>query len=72
MICVTHLPQITTFADEHILVRKEVKGKETFVNIEKLDDGMRRLEVARMLGGKEITKKTIEHAAEILHKARHK
>ncbi len=70
--CITHLPQITIFADDHILVKKEFRGKQTFAQIFKLDEAMRRLEIARMLGGKEITKKTIEHAAEILERAKPK
>ena len=72
VVCVTHLPQITMFADNHILVKKEVKDKETFAHIIKLDDAMRKLEIARMLGGKDITKKTMAHAAEILQKGKQK
>lgn len=72
IICVTHLPQISVFADNHILVKKEIKGKETFTKIMKLDKETRKLEIARMLGGKEITEKTIEHAAEFLQKGRQK
>jgi DNA repair protein RecN (Recombination protein N) len=68
VICVTHLPQISIFADSHILVRKEIKGKETFTYVTKLDDDMRKQEIARMLSGKDITQKTIEHAAEFLKK----
>jgi len=68
VICVTHLPQISVFADTHILVHKEIKDKETFTRITKLDEKKRRHEIARMLGGKEITKKTLEHAAEFLKK----
>ncbi len=72
IICITHLPQISVFADTHILVKKEIKGKETFTEIVKLDEEMRKLEIARMLGGKEITKKTVEHAAEFLQKGQQK
>lgn len=72
VICITHLPQITVFADNHILVKKEIKGKQTYTDIVKLDDDMRKLEIARMLGGKEITKKTVEHAAEFLKKVKQK
>jgi DNA repair protein RecN (Recombination protein N) len=72
VICITHLPQITVFADNHILVKKEIKGKQTYTDIVKLDEDMRKLEIARMLGGKEITKKTVEHAAEFLKKVKQK
>jgi DNA repair protein RecN (Recombination protein N) len=70
VICITHLPQITVFADNHILVKKEIKGKETFTQIIRLDETMRKMEIARMLGGKDITKKTVEHAAEFLQKVK--
>ncbi|MEO0123775.1 MAG: DNA repair protein RecN [candidate division WOR-3 bacterium] len=70
VICITHLPQISIFADNHILVKKEIKKDTTQVNVLKLDEEMRKMEIARMLGGKEITKKTIEHAEEILQKRR--
>ncbi len=70
IICVTHLPQISMYADTHYAVQKETRTKETFVRIVKLDDDMRTAEIARMMGGKEITKKTLEHAAEILQKGR--
>lgn len=72
IICVTHLPQISVFADNHILVKKEIKGKETFTRVVKLDEEMKKLEIARMLGGQEITEKTMEHAAEYLQKGQHK
>ncbi len=72
IICITHLPQISVFADNHILVQKEIKDKETFTRIVKLDREMRKLEIARMLGGKEITEKTMEHAAEFLEKGQQK
>ena len=70
VICITHLPQITVFADNHILVKKEIKDKETFTHIVKLDEDTRKMEIARMLGGKDITKKTVEHAAEFLQKVK--
>jgi DNA repair protein RecN (Recombination protein N) len=68
IICITHLPQIPAFADNHVLVRKEIKGDATYSMVIKLDGEKRKLEVARMLGGKEITTKTVEHADEMLRK----
>lgn len=70
VICITHLPQISIFADNHILVKKETKRETTFVSVLKLDEKMRKMEIARMLGGKDITEKTVEHAEEILQKRR--
>jgi DNA repair protein RecN (Recombination protein N) len=72
IICITHLPQISVFADNHILVTKEIKGKQTFAQVTRIDGATRKLEIARMLGGKEITEKTMEHAAEFLRKGQEK
>lgn len=72
ILCITHLPQISVFGHNHILVKKESKGKITSTKVVKLDAQMRKLEIARMLGGKEITRKTIEHAEEILQKGQQK
>ena len=72
IICVTHLPQIPAFADNHILVEKEIAGQTTSTRVKKLDDASRKMEIARMLGGREITVKTREHAAEMLHKRKRK
>jgi len=68
IICITHLSQIPAFADSHVLVKKEIKEKATFTHVMKLSEEERKLEIARMLGGKEITPKTVEHAREILQK----
>ncbi len=68
IICITHLPQISIFADNHIMVKKDIKQDTTLVSVVKLDSKMRKMEIARMLGGKEITRTTLEHAEEILKK----
>jgi DNA repair protein RecN (Recombination protein N) len=70
IICVTHLAPISVFARHHWRVSKHVKDRETTAVVTKLDDDEREREIARMIGGKEITRKTREHAAEILQKAR--
>jgi len=70
IVCVTHLAPISVFARHHWRVSKRVKDRETTAEVTKLDDGEREREIARMIGGKEITRKTREHAAEILQKAR--
>ncbi|UCF71602.1 MAG: DNA repair protein RecN [candidate division WOR-3 bacterium] len=72
VICITHLPQIPTFADNHMLVKKEIKGDATHSMVVKLDEAKRKLEIARMLAGKEITTKTVDHAAEMLQKGKRK
>jgi DNA repair protein RecN (Recombination protein N) len=53
-------------------VEKEIKQKQTFTRITKLDSEKRKMEIARMLGGKRITRKTVEHAAEFMQKGRAK
>ena len=68
ILCITHLPQIPAFADNHLLVKKEVKGDATYSGVTRLHAETRKLEIARMLGGKDITTKTVEHADEILKK----
>ena len=72
IVCITHLPQIPAFADNHVLVQKEIKAKATYTRILKLDEEKRKMEIARMLGGKEITTKTVEHAGEMLQKRKRK
>ncbi len=68
ILCITHLPQISVYGQNHILVKKEIKERTTITRILKLDEEARKMEIARMLGGKEITKKVVEHAEEILQK----
>jgi DNA repair protein RecN (Recombination protein N) len=72
IVCITHLPQIPPFADNHVLVQKEIRAKMTHTRVLKLDEEKRKLEIARMLGGKEITTKTVEHAGEMLQKQKRK
>lgn len=66
VLCVTHLPQVASLADQHFRVSKVSDGVATRTNIANLKKDERVLELARMLGGVEITQKTIEHAAEML------
>lgn len=68
VICITHLPQIAALGDHHYKVAKSVKDGRTFTSINLLGSNDRIEEVARMLGGVEITDKTKEHAMEMLSK----
>ncbi|UJR79561.1 DNA repair protein RecN [Sandaracinus amylolyticus] len=70
VLCVTHLAPIAVYADRHFLVRKDVVGERTRSAILAMDEGERLEEVARMLGGLNITKKTRDAAAELLRGAR--
>ncbi len=66
VLCVTHLPQIASFASEHFNVRKEILGDRTETIVKRLDKKERIEELARMLGGETITKTTQRHAMEML------
>ncbi len=70
VICVTHLPQIACFADQHHSVRKEVKSGRTITLVDRLDKESIVDEVARMLGGVKVTEKTRAHAKEMIENAR--
>ncbi|HUL20666.1 MAG TPA: DNA repair protein RecN [Thermodesulfobacteriota bacterium] len=70
VICVTHLPQIACFADQHHSVRKEVKSGRTLTLVDRLDKESIVDEIARMLGGMKVTEKTKAHAREMVENAR--
>jgi DNA repair protein RecN (Recombination protein N) len=70
VLCVTHLAPIAVYADRHFLVRKDVVGERTRSTIVPLEERDRLEEVARMIGGLTITKKTRDAAAEMLRGAR--
>lgn len=70
VLCVTHLPQIASFGDTHIVVTKEIAGTSTETDLRTLDAREREEEVARMLGGQEITETTRQHAREMIGRAR--
>ena len=70
VICITHLPQVASFADHHLVVRKGTSGKRTLTEIAELGLKERKEELARMLGGPELTKKSLENAAELMDLAK--
>jgi len=72
VLCVTHLPQVASLADQHFRISKVTDGKSTRTRVHVLGQDERIEELARMLGGVEITRKTLEHAAEMLAGARKK
>jgi DNA repair protein RecN (Recombination protein N) len=69
VLCVTHLPQVAAQGHRHLRVSKSSDGDRTETRIESLDGTARREEVARMLGGIEITRETLAHAKQMLAKA---
>jgi len=66
VLCVTHLPQVASQANQHFQVSKKNSGGKTLSSIEALDANARVEEIARMLGGLEITATTRSHARELL------
>ncbi|CAM4523135.1 DNA repair protein RecN (Recombination protein N) [Paenibacillus endophyticus] len=63
---ITHLPQVACMADHHYEIRKQVIGARTSTSVTELLDQVRIDELARMLGGVEVTEKTRHHAQEML------
>ncbi|MFL6437149.1 MAG: hypothetical protein ACJ71Q_06185 [Terriglobales bacterium] len=66
VLCVTHLPQIASFADHHLLIEKQESGGRTRINIRQLGDKERTEEVARMLSGAKLTDASLKHAEQML------
>lgn len=66
VICITHLPQVASQGQQHIFIDKVSTETETYSTLVKLDEEMRTMEIARMLGGEVITDRTRAHAQEML------
>jgi DNA repair protein RecN (Recombination protein N) len=66
VLCVTHLPQIASMADRHLVVRKHVERGRTVTDVQPLEGGERVEEVARMLGGETVTETARRHAREMV------
>lgn len=66
VICVTHLAQIAALADAQYLIKKQVKANKTFTEVDELDYDGRKQELARIMGGSQITPLLLENAAEML------
>ena len=69
VLCVTHLAQVAAQGRQQFAIRKEVKAGQTYTRVQALDAKSRAAELARMLGGVEITDSTRAHAAELLSRA---
>jgi len=69
VLCITHLPQVAAFADQHFMVEKKVDEGRTATQVAALSGEQRVQELARMLGGIKISEKTLEHAREMLHES---
>jgi len=69
VLCITHLPQIACYGTRHYRVVKTAEGLRTTTRIEPLSEADRPEEIARMLGGRELTEITKRHAQEMLDRA---
>ena len=69
VLCITHLPQIACYGDRHYRVVKRIVGERTNTSVTLLSEDERLEEIARMLGGVELTSKTRDHAREMLFAA---
>jgi DNA repair protein RecN (Recombination protein N) len=66
VLCVTHLPQIATFADQHYLIEKKESSGRTRVTVRPISGEERTEEVARMLSGAKLTETSRRHAEQML------
>lgn len=67
VLCVTHSAQIAACADNHLLIKKQVENNRTYTSVSSLDYEERKLELARIMGGLEITDTLIKSAEELLN-----
>ena len=66
VLCVTHLPQLAAMGDTHLLIAKEERQGRTYTTVTPLDMEGRKKEVARIIGGANITETTLRSAEEML------
>jgi DNA repair protein RecN (Recombination protein N) len=66
VLCVTHLPQIAALANTHLLIAKAERGGRTYTSVTPLDTEGRKRELARIIGGANITEITLKSAEEML------
>jgi DNA repair protein RecN (Recombination protein N) len=66
VLCVTHLPQIAAFADQHLLIEKQERQRRTQTSIRLLTPQERAEEIARMISGATVTETSLRHAEQML------
>ncbi len=71
VICITHLPQIAAYAQNHLHVEKKVINNKTQTHVNKLDNTSRIKELALLLDGHEVSSTSLKHAEELLEKVAH-
>lgn len=69
VLCVTHLPQVASKGHQHLLVHKEADKRSAQSTLTELGGDKKIMEIARMMGGAQMTKQTIAHAREMLELA---
>jgi DNA repair protein RecN (Recombination protein N) len=69
VLCVTHLPQIASFADHHFFVEKKESAGRTIALIQELQGEARTREIGRMLSGEHLTREALKHAEQLLKTA---
>jgi DNA repair protein RecN (Recombination protein N) len=70
VLCITHLPQIAVYGDQHLTVRKKVEGTTTATTVRVMDGPERLEELAEMIGGQHVTDTTRAQARELLQAAK--
>ncbi len=69
VLCVTHLPQIASFADHHFCVEKQQTGGRATASVRELSGPARVREIGRMLSGEQLTREALRHAEQMLKMA---
>jgi DNA repair protein RecN (Recombination protein N) len=70
VLCITHLPQIAAFGDQHFLIEKTEKRGRTQTEVRRMEDAERTQEIARMLSGAKLTETSLKHAEHLLQSSR--
>ncbi len=70
VLCITHLPQIAAFGDQHFLIEKTEKRGRTQTEVRRMEDTERTQEIARMLSGAKLTETSLKHAEHLLETSR--
>jgi len=66
VLCITHQPQVASQGHQHLYVSKRSERNNTHTQVQMINSETRINEIARMLGGVDITKRTLDHAKEML------
>lgn len=69
VLCVTHLAQMAVMADNHLLIEKNIQGDRTVTTVRTIDHEQRKYEIARIMGGENITELMLENAEQYLKDA---